>query len=62
MFKFSNVIIKPEEYATYRKKFTKREVVANPSILMQGTVSLLPFVFVLRTFVLSDTCNYINGQ
>ena len=44
------------------RKFTNREVVASPSMLLKGTASTLPFVFVLKTFVLSDTCNYINGQ
>lgn len=43
-------------------KFMKREVVASPSILLYRTASTLPFVFVLKTFVLGDTCNYINGQ
>lgn len=62
MVKFSNTIIKPTGSATVQKKTTKREVAANSSLLMQETVSILPYVFVLRTFVLSDTYNYINGQ
>lgn len=40
----------------------KGEVAANPSSFRLGAAPTLPSAFVLRTFVLGDTCNYINGQ
>lgn len=46
-----------------RKKKNHREGSSDQSIsLSSGTVSVLPLVFVLRTFVLSDTYNYIKVQ
>lgn len=57
------MIVKPGGHSTTQgKKCPERDVVASPSILLWGSVSPLPLAFVLRTFVLSDTCSYINGQ